>query len=97
MTNDVRCLFNPGREIPRPGNGAPRGAGRAAHDARINLEEFLDANLQRPLTLSNSDRSKQLEQSLDTMTQAERVWLEIEMQSQTPATYSVDYDALPNR
>ena len=95
MASDVRCLFNPNFVVPRRSNGAPQGPSRAAHDARINLEEFLDANLQRPLTLSNAERTKQLEQALDTMTPSERVWLEIEMQSQTQATYSVNYDALP--
>lgn len=91
---DVRCLYRPGVEPPGRGGGAPSGPGRPAQEARRDLGEYLDSVLMRPLWSSNQDRSGQIESALDTLTPAERVFLEIEMQQRRGSFYSADYDPL---
>lgn len=92
--SDVRVLFDPNRIALPPGNGAPRAVGKAATEERYRLGEYLDAVLQVPLGSNDSQRQQRVEQSLDTMTRAERVYLEIEMQSRSRVLHSFDYDAL---
>jgi len=94
MNDDVRCLFRPGVEPPGRGGGAPSGAGRMQQEARRELGDYLDAVLMRPLNATDHDRSQQIETSLDSMTPAERVYLEIEMQGRKGSLYTADYDAL---
>ena len=93
----TRCLFNPNRERYTPGDGAPKGNFPAARIARQALGEFLDANLTRPLYNSAAQNDQRVERELDSMTQAERVYLEIEMQARAKVFYSFNYDALPGK
>ena len=90
----TRCLFNPNRERYTPGDGAPKGNFPAARIARQALGEFLDANLTRPLYNSTAQNDARVERELDSMTQAERVYLEIEMQARARVFHSSDYDPL---
>lgn len=92
--SDVRCLWRPTDERFVQGNGAPRGASRTILDARRNLGEFLDGNLMRPLYFTDQDQTARVESALDTMTQAERIHIEIEMQSRAQTMYTSDYDPL---
>ncbi len=94
MFDDVKCLYRPGYVTPPAGGGAPRGGSRAALDARGEIAEFLDANLARPQSMSGDERQAQLDDALTTMTVAERVFVEIEMQERRRAMYSSDYDPL---
>ena len=91
---DPRILFDPNREIPRPGDGAPRAVGSEATKARYALGEYLDAVLPRPLLFDDAQAQGRIEQALDTMTRAERVYLEIEMTERARRLHSFDYDPL---
>ena len=83
-------LYRPGSG-PRPrGDGAPTGHGLPVMEARRGLADYLDANLSRPLYVSDVARAADLETALDTMTLAERVYLEIEMQSRAKVMFSAD-------
>lgn len=90
----TRCLFNPNRERFHPGNGAPQGHHKAAQDARHRLGEFLDANLTRPLYNTASQNDERVERELNSMTQAARVFAEIEMQERAKVFHSFSYDPL---
>lgn len=92
--SDVRVLFDPNRVKPQPGNGAPKAVGKAATDERYRLGEYLDAVLHQPLGINDEQRQARVEQSLDTMTRAERVYLEIDMQARSRVLHSFDYDPL---
>jgi hypothetical protein len=90
----TRCLYNPNRERFQPGNGAPQGHHKAAQDARQQLGEFLDANLTRPLHNTASQNDARVERELNGMSQAARVFAELEMQDRTKAVHSWQYDPL---
>lgn len=92
--SDTRCLFRPDHVTAPPGNGAPRAIGREGTEARFRIGEFLDAALMRPLYFDEAQQQQRVEHSLDTMTQAERVYLEIEMMDRATIMHSFDYDAL---
>jgi hypothetical protein len=95
MSDDVRLIHRPGREMDFVlGNGAPRGNSKEAIVARNNLGEFLDAMLIRPLWFDESQQMQRVEQSLNTMTRAERIAIEIEMTQASKVMHSYDYDAL---
>ena len=92
---EIRSLYRPGRESPGHGNGAPTGHSKESMQARLELMSFLDSTLPKPLHHSSSmERAAQIESCLNTMTLAERVFLEIEMQSRKPTFYTSDYDPL---
>ena len=93
----TRCLFNPARERFNPGVGAPRGNSRPSLEARHAIGEYLDANLTRPLYNSEAQNFQRVENELNAMTVAERVYLEIEMQQRAKVFFSADYDALPGK
>lgn len=91
MDAGVRCLYRPGNEpIPRT-NVVPR---RSSDYARDTLGQFLDAQLIRPLHFNDEQQAQRVEDALDTMTLAERITIEIEMQSRSAAVHSFDYDPL---
>jgi hypothetical protein len=92
--SDVRVLFDPNRRTFPPANGAPKAIGRAGTEARHHLGEYLDAVLHRPLAFNDEQAHARVETALDTMTRAERVYLEIEMQSRARILHSFDYDPL---
>lgn len=91
---DVRLIHRPG-DMPRElGNGAPCGASKESIVARNNLGEFLDVVLTRPLWFDESQQMQRVTESLDTMTLAERIAIELEMTDRTRAVHSYDYDPL---
>lgn len=92
--SEPRVLFDPNRVPSRPSNGAPRAIGKEGIQARHQLGEYLDAVLQRPLYFDDGQSQARVESALDTMTQAERVYLEIEMQSRARVLHAFDYDPL---
>lgn len=92
--SDVRCLSRPGTAPPPRTNVVPRGPNKQVLLARDTLGQFLDANLTRPLTFSDSEAQERVEFALDTMTLAERIAIEIEMQSRNAVVHSFDYDPL---
>lgn len=90
----TRLLYDPNRQRPVPGNGAPRGGSKSVVEARNELAGYLDAHLHRPLYSSEIEAQSRVEQALDTMTQAERVYLEIDMQRVATVFHSSEYDPL---
>jgi hypothetical protein len=89
MTDDCRCLFRAGQiEMPRT-NVAPQHP-----EEREEMADFLNGALMKPLHHSVQQHRLNVEQSLNTMTRAERVYLEIEMQERARAVHSFDYDPL---
>lgn len=91
----TRCLFRPGDDVVRvPGDGAPKGNSKETLLARNDLGDFLDEALIRPLWFNESQQAERVQHSLNTMTRAERVYLEIEMQDQRRAVHSFDYDPI---
>jgi hypothetical protein len=92
--NDVRCLYRPGHERAPRTNVVPNGPNRHAIEVRETLGQFIEANLMRPLYFDDSQNEARITEALDTMTLAERITIEIEMQSRRPAVHSFDYDPL---
>ena len=72
----------------------PQGPTKEALLARSSLGQFLEANLMRPLYFNDQEAQSRVEDALDTMTLAERIAIEIEMQSRNAAVHSFDYDPL---
>lgn len=95
MSDEIRLLYRKGDEVVPPlGDGAPRGTSKESLQARNSLGEFLDVVLIRPLYFDESQQMQRVERSLETMTRAERVYLEIEMSERSRACHSFDYDPL---
>lgn len=95
MSDDVKLLYREGqadREVI--GWGAPRGNSKESLIARNQIAEFLDAALIRPLHFDEQQQMARVEQSLNTMTIAERIAIEIEMTERTKVFHSYDYDPL---
>lgn len=90
----TRCLYSPNRERYQPGSGAPQGKHRAALDARQQLGEFLDANLTRPIHFTATENDARVERELNSLSQAGRVFAEIEMQERAKVMHSFSYDPL---
>jgi hypothetical protein len=82
-------VFRQGREQAPPADGAPRDPA-----SRQQIAEFLDAKLARPLFVAPTDRLRQIENGLQTMTIPERVFIELEMNSRQRNMHSSDYDPL---
>lgn len=92
--SDVRCLSRPDRITIAAGNGAPTGVSKPANAARQNIADFLDASLMRPLYFNDGQMQERIDTAMTTMTQAERVFLELEMQSRSRVMHSFDYDPM---
>lgn len=91
----TRLLYDPNRSPPRElGTGAPRGHSKSVLEARNELAGYLDAHLHRPLHFSEVEAAHRVETALNTMTQAERVYLEIDMQSRAKVFHSSEYDPI---
>ena len=58
------------------------------------MAEFLHGALMKPLHHSTQQHRLSVEQALNTMSHAERVYLEIEMTERAKVMHSYDYDAL---
>ena len=89
MTDEVRALYRVGRQRPPPGDGAPSDPA-----ARVEIVEFLDAKLARPLFIQGAQRLSQIEQAIEQMTIPERVFIELEMRDREKNQHSSDYDPL---
>lgn len=95
MSDDVKLLFREGQDqLNVVGWGAPRGNSKEALIARNQIGEFLDETLMRPLYFDETQQMARVEQSLNTMTIAERIAIEIEMTERTKVFHSYDYDPL---
>lgn len=96
MTAGVRLLHRPGdAPLPRTGVVPKATSGNKQQLAvRDTLGQFLEANLMRPLWFDDSQQQGRLDEALDTMTLAERITIEIEMQSRFASAHSFDYDPL---
>lgn len=91
----TRCLFRPGDTAPLgPGDGAPRGNGPVSKEEREEIAAFLEGALMKPLHHNRLQHDQRVSASINTMTRAERVYLEIEMQDQRRAVHSFDYDPI---
>jgi len=88
----IRCLSHPEHAVWPHTNVVPRGQGLAGAETRSALGQFLQATLMRPVSFDDAKRHQQIEDALDTMTWAERITIEIEMQSRNAAVHSFDYD-----
>ena len=89
---DTRCLYRPDRETFPDGTGAPRQVGREGMQAFNEIAEYLDAHLMQPLYFTGGEMQSRVEQSLRSMSQAERVFIEIEMNERRRVMHSFDYD-----
>lgn len=87
----IRVLYQPGNEPAPRTNVVPRNR---SDRARETLGQFLDATLVRPLYFDDTQQAQRVEDALDTMTLAERITIEIEMQSRNRSVHSFDYDPL---
>lgn len=95
MSGEVRCLSRPGDVVRSPnGGGMPIGTSAAAIEARENIADFLSVLLPKPVWFSPQQLRKRDGDALETVTPAERIHLEIEMQSQARQMHSFDYDPL---
>lgn len=92
--SDVRCLFRPSDTSYPLANGAKFPPTKEGREARRALGEYLDAHLQRPLHFNDTDADQRVETALATMTIAERVFLEIDMQRSIGNSHTCDYDPL---
>ena len=92
--SDTRCLYQPGTApMPRT-NVVPKGPNIQAIETRSTLGQFLEANLPRPLHFTDVQNENRINEALDTMTLAERIAIEIELQSRNASVHSFDYDPL---
>lgn len=95
MSDDIKLLYRRGMEDRDViGFGAPRGNSKESLVARNQIGEFLDETLMRPLYFDETQQMARVEHSLNTMTIAERIAIEIEMTERTKVFYSYDYDPL---
>lgn len=90
----VRCLSRPGNEPMSRTRVVPKGANRQSIETRETLGQFLDATLMRPLWFSDEEQNQRVEDALDTMTIAERIAIELEIQERAPTMHAFDYDPL---
>jgi hypothetical protein len=89
IDDDCRCIHRANRIDMPPTSVAPRNAAD-----RQEIADFLGAKLMKPLHHSIQQHQLSVEQALNTMTLAERVYLEIEMTERARVVHSYDYDAL---
>lgn len=93
--NDVRCLHRAGA-MPMPETNVVPRRPDVPHQAeeRDRLAEFLGDALMKPLYHSVQQHRQTVEQSLNTMTIAERIAIEIEMTERSKVFHSFEYDPL---
>lgn len=94
MTDAVRCLYRPDHNIFPLADGAPRATNTETTKARNDICEYLDAHLMQPLFFNSQQQQARVEESVNTMTRAERVYLEIEMHDRARVLHSFDYDPI---
>ena len=81
----------PAKPVP---SFAPSGNEKKAVIARNQIAEFLDATLLRPLHFSDEEQEARVQRSMDTMSLAERVMIEVDMRQRMAMAHSFEYDAL---
>ncbi len=97
MSDLLRVLYSP---QPNPQRLAPadpflpRGHTKDAITARQAISDYLAAQMMRPLHASDEDFDRRVKAETDSMTLAERVFVEIEMTQRNRTFYSADYDPL---
>jgi hypothetical protein len=96
MDSDADCRLvlrantsSPQRSSVAPNANTPQGAIERGH-----LAAFLSGALMKPLWHSSEQHRWTVEQSLNTMSIAERIAIEINMTEREQAMYSCDYDPL---
>lgn len=89
MTNDCRRIFRADHVEMARTNVAPQQP-----EEREEMAGFLSGALMKPLHHSTQQHRLNVEQSLASMTRAERVYIEIEMMQRARAAHSFDYDPL---
>jgi hypothetical protein len=94
VTDDCRCIHRAGAIDMPPTNVAPRMDTPDSAEERTRIATFLGAALMKPLHISAQQHRMNVEQSLNTMTRAERVYLEIEMTERAKVSHSFEYDPL---
>lgn len=94
MSDLLRILYRPGYDKRPPGNGMPRAHTEAAYATWAELGEHLEAKMMKPLHWEQDRFVAHVNDTLDTITHAERVFLEIERIEGAKAFYTVDYDPL---
>lgn len=90
----IRCIYNSAWPKDKLDDGAPHGRGVKSTMARQTLGYFLDASLPLPLWADSEARDQRVENALNTMSHAERVFLEIEMQERMKQYHTSEYDPL---
>jgi hypothetical protein len=96
MTNPggVKCLHKPGSEPWPKTNIVPSDLSPNSRATRETLQQFVQANTMRPLWQNEAQRGRDVEDALDTMTIAERIAIELEIQTRAPTVHTFDYDPL---
>lgn len=92
MTGPVRCLSRPDHAVWSETDVVSREP--IQRESRGTLAQFVRATSMKPVHMSEGDHQKNIEDFLDTMTWAERITIEIEMQGRNAAVHSFDYDPL---
>lgn len=90
---EVRCIYRPDADRRQPDKGLPQGHAPACDEARNRIREFLDATL-LPLPGNPDGHYDRVQDEMKVMTQAERVFIELEMQGRNRASHSFDYDPI---
>jgi hypothetical protein len=91
---DCRLLHRANAPVQQRTNVAPgMNTARGAVE-RERLAEFLSGALMKPLWHSAQQHHMAVEHSLNTMTLAERIAIEIEMMERAQVMHSFDYDPL---
>ena len=77
-----------------PTDVAPRANSEQGALERESLADFLSSALMKPLHHTAQQHRMNVERSLNTITLAERIAIEIEMTDRAMVMHSYDYDAL---
>lgn len=89
----TRCIYRPDGDTRQPAKGLPQGHAPACDESRNRIREYLDASLM-PLPGAPQRHFERVQHDMETMTQSERVFIELEMQGRNRASHSFDYDPI---
>jgi hypothetical protein len=92
--SDCRLLHRADAPVLQQTNIAPEMNTAQGAVEREHLAEFLSAALMKPLWHSAQQHRMAVEHSLNTMSIAERIAIEIELTERTQVMHSFDYDPL---
>jgi hypothetical protein len=91
---DCRLLHRAGAPVQQQTGSAPGMSTACGAVERERLAEFLSGALMKPLWHSAQQHRMAVEHSLNTMSIAERIAIEIELTERTQVMHSFDYDPL---